>query len=71
MVLEQIFALVMFGGVHWMLVMILLDDLANRKKVRGGKKAPWAIIIIFFVTIGAMVYLLFHPDFFYNKDDDE
>ena len=69
MIPEQIFALVLFGILHWVLAGILLYDLVNRKKVRGGRKAPWALMIIFIIIIGGMLYLLFHPSFFYNDKD--
>jgi hypothetical protein len=63
---EQILTLILFSIVHWVLAVMVLDDLARRKKVRGGRKAPWAILIIFLTFFGSFLYLLFHPGFFYD-----
>ena len=68
---ERIYALVLFGILHWVLVIVLLNDLTHRK-VLGGHKAPWAIAIIFIIFLGSMLYMLFHPRFFIdsgNKDE--
>jgi uncharacterized membrane protein YuzA (DUF378 family) len=61
---------VFLGIVHWLLAGVLLQDLANRKKVFGGKKAPWAVIIIFITCLGSLFYLFFHPQIF-NPDQDK
>jgi len=60
--LEWILRIVLFGIVHWILAGILLQDLATRARVFGGKKAPWAIMIIFIPCFGSLMYLVFHPD---------
>jgi len=62
MQLEWVLRIVLFGIVHWVLAGILLQDLATRKKVFGGKKAPWAVAIIFIPCFGSLMYLAFHPD---------
>ena len=67
---ERILALILFGLLHWVLAIMLLNDLANRKKVLGGKKAPWAVGIIFIVFIGPLLYLLSHPSIFYGSDEE-
>lgn len=60
--LEWVLRIVLFGIVHWILAGILLQDLASREKVFGGRKAPWAIMIIFIPCFGSLIYLVFHPD---------
>jgi len=51
------------------LAVMLLQDLANRRQVRGGRKAPWAIAIIFVTFLGSLLYLLCHPKIFYEIND--
>ena len=68
MKLEQVLALVLFGIIHWVLVGILLDDLVERKKVLGGRKWVWAVVIIFVTFLGSLVYLLCHPKIFYDSN---
>ena len=66
---ERIIALILFSILHWVLAIMLLNDLAGREKVRGGHKAPWALAIIFIVFIGSLLYILFHPGTFYGSDE--
>lgn len=40
------------------LLVFALYDLAKRKKVRGGNKWLWLIIILFISLIGPLVYLV-------------
>ena len=61
---EWILRVVIFGIVHWILAGVLLPDLASRRKIFGGRKAPWAIIIITIPCFGSILYLLFHPQIF-------
>ncbi len=70
MQLERILVLIVMGILHLVLVGMLLDDLAHRKRVFGGRKAPWAMAIIFIAFVGAFLYLLCHPRIFYGGDDD-
>ncbi len=70
MELERILALILMSILHFVLVGMLLDDIAHRKRVLGGRKAPWVIAIIFVAFIGALLYLLCHPKIFYGSDDD-
>ena len=58
---EWILRIVLFGIVHWILAGVLLRDLAFRQKVVGGRKWPWAVIIVFITCFGSLLYLLFHP----------
>jgi hypothetical protein len=68
---EQILALIVFSLMHWVLALMLLEDLAYRKRVLGGRKWPWAIAIIFITFIGSLVYLLFHPKILQDHDGDD
>jgi hypothetical protein len=67
---EWIIRIVLFGIVHWILAGILLQDLASRQKVFGGRKAPWAIIILVIPCFGSILYLMFHPKIL-NPDKDQ
>jgi hypothetical protein len=70
MTLDWIVRIVLFGIVHWILAVILLQDLATRRKVFGGRKAPWAIIILLIPCFGSILYLLFHPRILAPHDED-
>ena len=61
----------MFSILHVVLAVMLLQDLANRKKVVGGHKAPWAILIILITFLGSLLYLIFHPQAFLDTDHKE
>ena len=61
MPVDWIIRIVLLGIVHWILAGILLHDLAYREKVFGGHKAPWAVVIIFILCLGSLLYLMFHP----------
>lgn len=61
---------VLFGMMHWLLVPFMLDDLVHRRKVFGGHKWVWAILIIFVLIMGSVIYLLFHPQVFFGDDSD-
>lgn len=69
--LERILALVLFGVLHWILATMLLNDLASRSQVRGRRKAPWALAIIFAVFIGSLLYIACHPGTLYGSNDKE
>ena len=58
---EWIIRIVLFGIVHWVLAGVMVHDLASRRKVFGGHKPPWAIIILMVPCFGSLLYLLFHP----------
>jgi len=68
MELERILALVLFSILHLVLAIMLLQDLANRERVVGGRKPPWAIAIIFVTFLGSLLYLLCHPKIFYDSN---
>ncbi len=70
MELERILALVLISILHWVLAIMLLHDLATRKKVLGGKKAPWVMAIVLITFFGSLLYLLCHPGVFYGEKDD-
>jgi len=58
---EWILRIVLFGITHWVLVGLLLHDLASRERVFGGSKAPWVIVVLVIPCFGSLLYLLFHP----------
>jgi len=68
---EQIISLVLLCILHLVLAVMLLNDLAERRRVLGRRKAPWAIAIIFITVIGSVLYLLCHPKIFYDPDSKE
>jgi len=68
--LEWILQLVLFGVLHWVLAVLLLQDLANRERVLGGRKAPWVLLIILLAFLGSILYMLSHPQVFLEDDDD-
>ena len=70
MELEWILQLVLFGALHWVLAVLLLQDLAARRRVLGGKKAPWALGIILLAFLGSLLYMVCHPQVFLEDDDD-
>ncbi len=61
MTLEWVLRIVLFGIVHWILAGVMLHDLADRQRVFGGRKPPWAIVILIIPCFGSILYLLFHP----------
>jgi hypothetical protein len=65
--LEWIIRIILFGLVHWILAGLMLNDLVSKKKLVGGHKAPWAIVIIFIPCFGSLIYLAFHPQIFYSS----
>ena len=58
---EWILRIVLFGVVHWILAGVLLHDLASRQRVFGGRKPPWAVVMLIIPCFGSILYLLFHP----------
>jgi hypothetical protein len=71
MTLDWIIRIVLFGLVHWILAGILLQDLASRKKVFGGHKAPWVIIVLIIPCFGSILYLSFHPQILAPRDENQ
>ena len=70
MELKQILILTILSLLHLVLAGMLLSDLGNRKRVLGGKKAIWAVLIPILVFVGSLLYLLCHPKIFYGHDED-
>ncbi len=66
---ERVFGLVLFGVLHWVLALMLVQDLAERKHVLGGHKAPWAAVILLITFLGSLVYLLCHPAIFTERNE--
>ncbi len=71
MELERILALILMSILHLVLAGMLLDDLAKRKHVLGGRKVPWGVAILLVAFVGALLYLLCHPRIFYGSDNDK
>jgi len=68
---EWILRIVLFGIAHWVLAGFLLQDLASRQKVVGGRKLPWALVILFITGFGSLLYLLFHPQILYPDSSNQ
>lgn len=68
---EWILALVLFGILHWVLAIMLLNDMAHREKDHGTRRVLWIIAVIFITFLGSMLYLLFHPSYFFDSDDED
>ena len=58
---EYLSRIILLGIAHWVLAGFLLSDLACRARVAGGRKALWAVLIIFVTLFGSLLYLIFHP----------
>ena len=66
---EWILRIVLFGIIHWILAGLFLHDLASRQKVFGGRKVPWAVIMLIIPCFGSVLYLLFHPKILSPEND--
>ncbi len=53
--------IVLLALIHWMLVPLALQALIEKRRVIGGRKAPWAVAILFMTCLGSLLYLIFHP----------
>ena len=53
--------IVLLALIHWMLVPLALQALIEKRRVLGGRKAPWAVAIVFMTCLGSLLYLIFHP----------
>lgn len=69
--LEWILRFVLFGIIHWVLAIMMLQDLASRKRVLGRHKWPWALVILLVTFFGSVLYLLCHPRIFVGGDEEE
>ena len=69
--LDWILRLVLFGVMHWVLAIMMLQDLMTRKRVLGGRKWPWAIAILLLTFLGSVVYLLCHPRILIGGDQEK
>ncbi len=61
MELDWILRLILFAVMHWILAIMMLQDLASRERVLGGRKWPWALIILLVTFLGSLLYLVCHP----------
>ena len=66
---DWIIRVVLFAIVHWVLAGFMINDLASRKKIFGGRKAPWAVVILCIPCFGSIFYIMFHPRIFSPGDD--
>lgn len=71
MELDWILRITLLGIVHWILAGLLLHDLTYRRKVVGGRKWLWALLIIFIMCFGSVIYLFFHPQILYQEEDEQ
>jgi len=55
--IEWVLELVLFSVLHWILTGTILNDIANRKRILGGHKAPWVIVVILLTFVGS--YFIF------------
>ena len=67
-VLDHIIPLLILSMLHWVLALMLLEDLKTRERILGGQKWPWVILITSIAFIGSMLYLLSHPKIFINPE---
>ena len=44
--------------IEFMLIGVALYDLARRKRVKGGNKLLWVLVIVLIEFIGPLVYLI-------------
>jgi hypothetical protein len=63
--------LILLTLVHWKLAFGSLEDLVEREKVLGGRKAPWALGIIFITYFGSIMYMLAHSQTKPEPEADE
>ena len=68
--IERLLAAILFGVLHWVLAIMLLQDLARREHVRGGHKAPWALAILLVIYLGSVAYIISHPDTIYGRNEE-
>jgi hypothetical protein len=68
---EWILELVLFSILHWILAGIVLNDIASRKHVLGGHKAPWVVTVILLTFLGSLLYLLCHPQILGGDDEEK
>ena len=70
MEVDWILQLVLFGVLHWILAIIVLQDIATRKRIIGGHKAPWVLLVLLLTFVGSLIYMLFHPQILSDNDRD-
>ena len=67
-VLDRIFPLLLLSMLHWVMALMLLEDMKTRERIRGGRKWPWIILITSVAFLGSVFYLLCHPAIFIDTD---
>jgi len=63
-VLDHIIPLTLLSMLHWIMAIMLLEDLKTRERVLGKRKWPWVILITSVAFLGSMLYLICHPKIF-------
>ena len=43
---------------HWVLVLVALNDLVSRPLVLGRRRGVWALVVVFFLYFGSLLYML-------------
>jgi hypothetical protein len=71
MEIDWILRLILFAVMHWILAAMMLHDLAYRRRVLGGRKWPWAVIILLVTFLGSLLYLVCHPRIIIGGDHKE
>jgi hypothetical protein len=69
--LDWIIRLVLLGIMHWVLAIMMLQDLVTRRRIIGGLKWPWAVAIVFVTFVGSVIYLLCHPRVIIGDDQED
>ena len=61
MELRVILLVGLLGLGHWIFVPWALSELVERKRVLGGRKGIWALVILLLTYFGPVLYLALHP----------
>ncbi|MFC1988528.1 hypothetical protein ACFLVJ_01680 [Chloroflexota bacterium] len=67
-VLDHIFPLLILSMLHWILAIMLLEDIKTRERILGWKKWMWVVLITSVAFLGSLLYLLSHPKIFIDTD---
>lgn len=68
---DWIIRLVLLGIMHWVLAIMMLQDLVTRRRIIGGLKWPWGVAIVFVTFLGSVIYLLCHPRVIIGGDQED
>lgn len=56
--MKNIIAFAPLIALQLILMIAALVDIGRRKKVAGGKKFPWVLLIVFVGTLGPVIYFV-------------